>query len=81
MMMLQINNTDQVSTPRNTGCPSIIAGFFSLRVKRFAVVSTRDRAQDIFDWKEQLIAEEDEPHRLKGEPLSPRFSLASRLEH
>jgi hypothetical protein len=28
-----------------------------------------------------LIAEEDEPHRLKGEPLSPRFSLESRLEH
>jgi hypothetical protein len=27
------------------------------------------------------IAEEDEPHRLKGEPLSPRFSLESRLEH
>jgi hypothetical protein len=80
-MMLQINNTDQVSTPRNTGCPSIIAGSFSLLVKRFAVVSTRDWAQDLFDWREQLIAEEDEPHRLKGEPLSPRFSLESRSKH
>jgi hypothetical protein len=28
-----------------------------------------------------LIAEEDEPHRLKGEPLSPRFSLESRSKH
>ena len=28
-----------------------------------------------------MIAEEDEPQRLKGEPLSPRFSLESRLEH
>ena len=27
------------------------------------------------------IAEEDEPHRAKGEPLSPRFSLDLRLEH
>ena len=27
------------------------------------------------------IAEEDEPHRAKGEALSPRFSLESRLEH
>ena len=27
------------------------------------------------------IAEEDEVHRVKAEPLSPRFSLASRLEH
>ena len=27
------------------------------------------------------IAEEDEPHRSKGEALSPRFTLEARLEH
>ena len=73
--MLQIYKTDQVSNPRNIGCPSILGDIFSLRVERFAVVSTRDRAQDIFDWKEQLIAEEDERHGLKGERPSPRFAF------
>jgi hypothetical protein len=34
-MMLQINNTGQVYTPRNTGCTSIIGGSLSLRAERF----------------------------------------------
>lgn len=31
-MMLQINNTDQIYTPRNTGCTSIMGGSLSLAV-------------------------------------------------
>ena len=54
-MTLQFNNTDQVYTPGNTGCTSIIVGSFSLALNYSPSLLLETGAQDIFGCKEQLI--------------------------